>query len=74
MTTSKAAELTRETSHMPVVPHGCTPEALQHPPPLGAHSRGRLLDGARATFTDHATPEDVYHRHRTRTVRRYCSS
>ena len=32
-------------------------------PPIGAHPRGRLLDGARATFTDHATPEDVYHRH-----------
>ena len=47
----QTAELTRETSHMPVVPHGYTPEALQHPP-IGAHPRGRLLDGARATFTD----------------------
>ena len=27
-------------------------------PPMGAHPRGRLLDAARATFTDPATPED----------------
>ena len=41
-------------------------------PPMGAHPRGRLLDAARATFTDPATPEDGLPP--TRTMRRYCSS
>jgi hypothetical protein len=60
-----AAELTRETSHMPVVPHGCTPEALQHPPygctPTRSPARRRSRDVHRSRHARGRSTTDTHH-------------